>query len=343
MKRTASLLTALAVSVCLAPSMGAQEAPAVVNIAAKQLPPVKPLGPVFAKSAQLVDAVSAVRQLPGGRLLVNDIVGRKVVLFDSTLTRYTVVADTTSATANAYSSRAGGLVAWKGDSTLFVDPLSLSMLVINGKGSIARVMSTPRASDATLLIGGPNGTPGVDAAGRLIYRGQVSRGGRGGFVWNGGQGGGQGGAQHSHDEGATASRGSAGGGEGDHSHNEGGGRGGFSFGGGDGPGRGNFGAGRARSTEVQPINMVTVSELTDYIPPFTPGAARGDMDGNLWVRTTRGINGGSIYDVISAKGLLLKRVLLPAGRVIAGFGKGGVVYMGVREEGRVRLEAAKSP
>ena len=43
------------------------------------------------------------------------------------------MADTTSATANAYSSRAGGLIPWKGDSTLFVDPLSLSMLVIDGK------------------------------------------------------------------------------------------------------------------------------------------------------------------------------------------------------------------
>jgi sugar lactone lactonase YvrE len=95
--------------------------------------------------------------------------------------------------------------------------------------------------------------------------------------------------------------------------------------------------------ELQPINMISANEMSDYIPPFTPGAALGDADGNLWVRTTRGINGGSIYDVISPKGELLKRVGMPPGRVISGFGSGGVVYMGVREEGGVRLEAARAP
>lgn len=89
--------------------------------------------------------------------------------------------------------------------------------------------------------------------------------------------------------------------------------------------------------------MIPANEMSDYVPPFTPGAARGDMDGNLWVRTTRGINGGPIYDVISPKGELLKRVNIPPGRVISGFGKGGIVYMGVREAAGVRLEAAKAP
>ena len=36
-----------------------------------------------------------------------------------TLATFTIVADTTSATANAYSSRAGGLIPFKGDSTLY--------------------------------------------------------------------------------------------------------------------------------------------------------------------------------------------------------------------------------
>ena len=89
--------------------------------------------------------------------------------------------------------------------------------------------------------------------------------------------------------------------------------------------------------------MISASDMSDYIPPFTPGAALGDRDGNLWVRTTRGIDRGSIYDVVSPKGELLKRVLMPPGRVISGFGKGGIVYMGVREEGGVRLEAARAP
>jgi hypothetical protein len=53
------------------------------------------------------------------------------------------------------------------------------------------------------------------------------------------------------------------------------------------------------------------------------------------------VNGGSVYDVINGKGELIDRVQVPAGRVIAGFGKGGVVYMGVKEGTGVRLEQAR--
>jgi hypothetical protein len=103
-------------------------------------------------------------------VLVNDIVGRRVVMFDSSLSAVTVIADTTSATANAYGVRPGGLIAYRGDSTLFIDPASLSMLLIDPTGKIARVMSAPRANDVSFLVGGPFGNPGFDAQGRLIYR-----------------------------------------------------------------------------------------------------------------------------------------------------------------------------
>jgi hypothetical protein len=521
-------MAALALCVCAVQSVKAQD-PIPENTPASQLPPIKPLGAVFAKSKELLGSVSAVRSLPNGKVLVNDISGRKVVLFDSTLSTSTLVADTTSATANAYSSRAGGLVKWKGDSTLFVDPLSLSMLVIDGKGNITRVMSARRANDVNLLIGGPNGTPGTDAQGRLIYRGNQGRGG-GGRGPNGAQpiptparaggaaatgstaglppgmtplpgqtpaatantgnnrgggGGGRGGfgggaqpdsaplvrfdmssrkldtiaflkvpvnnvraaqgddgrmnilvtinplpvaddwslmadgsvavvrardyhvdwvrangttdatgktpfdwkrmseeektafldstkasleklrvqAQAGDQAGAAAAAAAAGlsgipgigngGGGGNRGGDQGGGGrggrgGGDTGGGGGGGGGGGFGGGGGGrggrgGFEVQPINMVSPNEMSDFVPPFTPGAALGDADGNLWVRTTRGINGGSIYDVLSPKGELLKRVGMPPGRVISGFGKGGIVYMGVREEGGVRLEAARAP
>jgi len=70
----------------------------------------------------------------------------------------------------AYSSRLGGLIAYHGDTTLFVDPQSMSMLVLDGAGKVARVMSVPKAQDATFLIGGPFGNPGTDTSGRLVYR-----------------------------------------------------------------------------------------------------------------------------------------------------------------------------
>ncbi len=444
---------------------------------ASALPAIKPLGKVVARSAEPLGAVSQVRALPDGRVLVNDNLGRKVVLLDAGLTTSSIVADTTSATANAYSSRAAGLIAYRGDSTLFVDPASLSMLVIDPKGVVARVMSVPRPNEAGALIGGPNGTPGFDAQGRLVYRGPPNmrfggRGARGGaaatpgafptpefpdsvavvridlasrkvdtaghvripkqnvtvgqsvegrmsvnvvmnpmpvvddwavtsdgrvaivrgrdyrvdwigadgmvagshkipFAWrqlndsmkvafidstraameklreqalrsaqNGGAelagmaaAAGFGGMVDVGRAGAEiAVRGAMIGGDGPRVAV----RGGDGAPGGAGPGGRGAGGGLA----IPPIELVSASDLPDYAPPFAAGSVRGDADGNLWIRTSNVYGGGSVYDVVNAAGKLTDRILLPAGRVIAGFGPGGVVYMGVREADGVRLEKA---
>ena len=80
-------------------------------------------------------------------------------------------------------------------------------------------------------------------------------------------------------------------------------------------------------------SFIAPAELPDYRPVFAPGAAQADGDGNLWVRTTAVRQGaaGAIYDVISARGELIDRVQIPAGRQIIGFGKGGAVYMLARD------------
>jgi hypothetical protein len=431
-------------------------------VQAQQLPPIHPLGPVLHSSTELLGAVSAARFLPSGRVLVNDISGRKLVLFDSTLASFTIVADTTSATANAYSSRAGGLIPFKGDSTLFVDPTSLSMLVIDGAGKVARVMSVPRPNDANALIGGPGGTPAFDGQGRLVYRapplfrftppvmgadgkpamttpqfpdsspivridlesrkldtvafvkipkqnmsmsqdangrmsitaimnpmpladdwavlrdgsvavlrgsdyhidwirpdGSKSSSGKIPFAWrrlsdedkvayidsaktameklrstmNAGRAAGPGGAPI-----VGPPTGAAGGADVMVFTRGAEGRAG---GGGDAA-RGAAGAaGAPAGFQIPPLQFVAPSELPDYAPPFTAGAARGDLDGNLWIRTSNVVAGGSVYDMINPKGELVDRVQLPAGRVIAGFGPGGVVYMGVRDGAGVRLEMAR--
>jgi hypothetical protein len=429
---------------------------AIVAISATSLgaqppgPKLRPLGPIVSKSADLLDAVSTTRQLPDGRLLVNDISGRKLVLFEKDLTKFTVLADTTSATGNAYSSRAGGLIGWKGDSSLFVDPQSLSMIVIDPSGKLGRSMAAPRANDVGLLIGGPTGTPGIDATGRLVYRAQpgfrmappapgsngmlsmpaipdsaplvrydlaarkldtvtflktaktnvqmsqddkgrinvlvtlnpmpnaddwalLSDGsiavvrsrdyhidwtqpsgekvstGKMMFDWKrlsdedkiafldsartameklrqNAMSGNLTPAQALSGQTVVQS-------QGQQRFERGGDAG--------GPPRAITMGGGQNAVSVQPINMVPPSDLPDYAPPFSPGAARGDMDGNLWIRTSKVVSGGSQYDVINAKGEIVDRVLMPAGRVIAGFGRDGIVYMGVREEKGVRLEMAK--
>jgi hypothetical protein len=153
MKRMSVLLV-----LCLPPSLAAQ-----------QQPPVRQLGPVVAKSTLPLTAVLNARALPGGRVLVHDAGGRKLVLLDSTLTNVTVVADTTAATGTAYSGRIAGLIAYRGDSTLFIDPQSMSMMVIDPNGKIARVMSVPRAEDAAALVGPLGGAAAFDGK-RLVYR-----------------------------------------------------------------------------------------------------------------------------------------------------------------------------
>jgi hypothetical protein len=138
--------------------------------AAQQPPPIRQLGPVAARSFIPLTAVLNARALPGGRVLVHDLGGRKLVLLDSTLANATIVADTTAATATAYSGRIAGLIAYRGDSSLFVDPQSMSMMVIDPLGKIARVMSVPRAEDAGALVGPLGSAAAYDGRGSLVYR-----------------------------------------------------------------------------------------------------------------------------------------------------------------------------
>ena len=430
-----------------------------VGAHAQSLPPVRPLGPVVRVSpADLLGSVSAARPLPGGKVLVNDIVRRQLVLLDSTFAREAIVADTTAATANAYGGRAGGLIPFRGDSSLFIDPASLSMLVVDGSGKVARVMAVPRPNDAQFMVGGPFGTPGFDSKGRIVYRGfmrpnmpppgaersgvmripeqadsapilrvaldtrvldtasyfkipktsaTVTQNDRGQmsvsmvmnpmpvvddwtllpdgtlavvrgadyhidwlapdgsrtstpkipFEW-----------QRMSDEAkvtfldsaktameANRARMAAAGGN-QTIVTSGGPAGGAAPAGGGmvmrfemgGPGGGPPPAGGpapaagSMPTSMAPpaLNMVKPSELPDYRPAFGTGATRADLDGNLWIRTSKVANGGPVYDVINRSGTLIDRVAFPFGRVIAGFGP-GVVYMGVRDDKGARLEVAR--
>jgi hypothetical protein len=155
---------------------------------AAQTSTVRLINAADASSKPEFGTVAAVRQLAGGRLLVNDIQNRQLTILDPSLGNAFLLADSTSGLLNSYGTRAGGLIRYLADSTLFVDPAGLSMFVIDPGGKIARVASVPRSQDAPSLGNNLIGTPGVDAAGRLVYR-------SGGFrvQQQGGKGGGGGG------------------------------------------------------------------------------------------------------------------------------------------------------
>ena len=93
-----------------------------------------------------------------------------------------------------------------------------------------------------------------------------------------------------------------------------------------------------------PPAMVQPSEIPDYLPAVERNSAgfRADADNRLWIRpkppagAPRG--GGVIYDVVDRSGTLAGRVQLPAGRTLAGFGPGGIVYVTTRDAGATRIE-----
>lgn len=166
-------------------------------VIAQQRPAIRQLGAVTSKTTETFTGIATVRPLSNGSVLINDVSGRRVLMFDPALSKFTVVADSTSATANAYGGRTGSLIAYRGDSSIFADPSSVSMLVIDPAGKVARVVAIPRAEDA-IMIGGAVGNASFDASGRLVYRGGLRFGGPGGAartIIQGPGGGGPGGFQ----------------------------------------------------------------------------------------------------------------------------------------------------
>ena len=76
-------------------------------------------------------------------------------------------------------------------------------------------------------------------------------------------------------------------------------------------------------------DFAPLDSMADYITPIRERSARADLDGNVWIlpTTSASAKGGLLYDVVNPAGELFERVQLPAGRDIAGFGRGGVVYL----------------
>lgn len=72
-----------------------------------------------------------------------------------------------------------------------------------------------------------------------------------------------------------------------------------------------------------------LKDMPDYYPPIRRGSVLPDLDGNLWILPTSSAQskaGELVYDVVNVKGEF-HRVRVPLGRSIAGFGKGGIVYL----------------
>jgi hypothetical protein len=136
-------------------------------------PQIQRIETASAVSKELLMAITSVRELPDGRVLVNDGTRRRLLLMDTTLTTVGVVLDSLSEIANTYGTRVGALIPFRGDTTLFVDPVSYAMVVIDPAGRIVKVRSVWRAEHISYYastLPGNYGHPGVDAQGRIVYQ-----------------------------------------------------------------------------------------------------------------------------------------------------------------------------
>ena len=137
---------------------------------AQQGPAVQKIATATALSTERIGIITSVRELPDGRLLVNDVQRRRLLLMDSTMKVVGAVLDSTSSNANFYGTQQGILVPFRGDTTFFVDPVAYAMLVIDPQGRVVRVRSIWRVQDMRFFGGFSEQAPAGDAKGRVIYR-----------------------------------------------------------------------------------------------------------------------------------------------------------------------------
>jgi len=134
-------------------------------------PPVRRISTASAVSTEQIGSITSVRELPGGRLLMNDGARRRLVLMDTTLKTLDIVLDSLTEVENSYGTRPGALIAYRADSTLFIDPASFAMLVIDPSGRVTKVRSVPRVEDVGRLgANDGSGRSAIDAHGRVVFR-----------------------------------------------------------------------------------------------------------------------------------------------------------------------------
>jgi hypothetical protein len=137
--------------------------------------PIRTLAPATARSALAVGSIASVREirivdglqeLPDGRVLINDQLRRQLVLFDASLAKRTVLADSGRESGTKYPPGRPSLISYVGDSVLLLDPSTRSLLVIDPSGKMGGVMALPRPQDFNYIL---NNGGWSDARGGILY------------------------------------------------------------------------------------------------------------------------------------------------------------------------------
>jgi hypothetical protein len=113
-----------------------------------------------------------VREVAGGKVMINDGRRRQIKLFDSTLSSFALVSDSTPGTSIYYGPYGMQLIPYFGDSSVFGDFPSQTILVLNARGEVAKTFAPPPDPSAMGSLLGQR-QAGIDSKGRLIYASQA--------------------------------------------------------------------------------------------------------------------------------------------------------------------------
>jgi hypothetical protein len=98
-------------------------------------------------------------------------------------------------------------------------------------------------------------------------------------------------------------------------------------------------AGGGGQTMTMPRPDIDDVDFPEYMPPFATSAVRITPDGEVWVqRSQPSSEQRPLFDVFDESGNRVKRVRLPAGRQLVGFGSGWVFAVAVDEDDLQWLE-----
>ncbi|MEP6780234.1 MAG: hypothetical protein ABJC26_10115 [Gemmatimonadaceae bacterium] len=119
-----------------------------------------------AEAAEKLDLILGMQQLSDSRILLNDAGHLRLLIFDSTLTNFSILADG-SGKAGDYGASPAQLIPYLADSSLFVQSASRTLLLIDNVGKIVRTLALPKSADIG-YVGGSR--VAIDLKGRLVYR-----------------------------------------------------------------------------------------------------------------------------------------------------------------------------
>lgn len=384
---------------CFATTVAAQDG------APKARLPLTIPAPVDARATIPIGNVWGLHTLSDGRVLINDAIGNRLTLFDSSLKHITLVAADSGA-LTPYGDAGLVLVAAPADTTLILDPKSAGFWVLDPSGKVVRVIAAPKPSDITMLVN-LTGIAYLDARGRLVYRGvpapiSMAPGSpppqpndsmplvRGDFETRKldtvgmvrvarskttveqqppGPGFPNGRRVFTTitnpilmiDDWIVASDGTIAIVRASDYHVDWIRMDGTKYSTPKMP----FDWRRLTDADKQrlidearvfreklnarigantPFQAVPVEDMDNYMPTVRPNSVRADLDGHIWIPPTTSFDaspGSLVYDVVSTKGEVTKRVQIPSGRTLVGFGRGGVLFYTATDSTGTYLERAR--